>query len=442
MYALMLVGVLCCVSAEEDKLLQKLDADFEELLKKEKDPQPLREAARLLERTNNSDRWTAYMEAVAILRRTRAKAAIPLLLKYMVLHAANGNGGMNIQAYADTLTILTGKDVDSPYQNVADRKTSMRAGVQKLIDGWWEPNKEKISTDLEAMSKEQVQVVVHRLIRQARSRERDDGRELTDTISRRLAEVLEPERAGRQPWQGEELSAAMTPVLLDLVGYDEKPPPKAADSDAAGIAYAAIPLLANLRANGLAPQLDKIATDKRQGSATRLTCFLALYRAGEKLNAPEVVALLDGEKKLDRRLAAILALRYSQDRKAVSAPLIKLLDDPNQNIQTAAIYALEGSAPKEALPKLKKVLDELEPPQAVYVVIRTVGLMEGQEARAALAEFLAAAQDNPKKGRYIYQALIAFEKSAGQNWIEAGAHPEAYYRERAKQALEWWKAQK
>jgi hypothetical protein len=441
MNALMLVGVLCFVSAQEDKLLQKLDADFEELLQKEKDPQPLREAARLLERTNNGDRWTSYMDGVAILRRKRSKAAIPLLLKYMVLHAGNGNGNMNLHAYADALTILTGKDVDSPSQNGADRKTAVREAVQQLVNGWWEPNKKKISTDLAAMSKEQVQVVVHRLIRQVRSRDRDDGRELTDTISHRLTEVLQPERLGRQPWQSEELSAAMTPVLLELAGYDEKPPAKPADS-AGGISYAIIPFLANLRANGLAPQLDKTAMDKRQSSATRLTCFLALYRAGEKLNATEVVALLDEKKNLDRRLTAILALRYSQDCKAVAGPLIKLLDDPNQNIQTAAIYTLEGSAPKEALPKLKKVLEELEPPQAVYAAIRTIGLMEGNEARAALAEFLAAAQDNPKKARYVYQALMAFEKSAGQDWIEAGAHPEAYYRERAKQALEWWKAQK
>ena len=47
MHALILCGALVCVAADEDKLVQQLDTDFEELLKKEKDPQPLREAARL-----------------------------------------------------------------------------------------------------------------------------------------------------------------------------------------------------------------------------------------------------------------------------------------------------------------------------------------------------------------------------------------------------------
>ena len=125
--------------------------------------------------------------------------------------------------------------------------------------------------------------------------------------------------------------------------------------------------------------------------------------------------------KLKRRLVAILALKYSADAKTVSAPLIELLDDPNRNVRTAAIYALEGSAPKAALPKLKKVLDELEPPQAVYVAIRTIGLMEGKEASGALADFLEAAQNDPKKAKYVYEALRAFQNGTGQDWIEAGA---------------------
>jgi HEAT repeat protein len=137
-----------------------------------------------------------------------------------------------------------------------------------------------------------------------------------------------------------------------------------------------------------------------------------------------------------------LALKYCGEGKAVAPTLLELLDDPNEHIQAAAIYASEGQAPKEMLPKLQKVLDELSPPQAVYSAIETVGIMEGKEAQAALATFLSAALTNPKKSPYLYRALMAFEKSTGQNWIEAGAHPDGYYREKTKNALEWWKEQK
>jgi hypothetical protein len=164
MYALILYSAFCCSSADGDKLIQQLDADFEELVKKEKDPQPMREAARLLDQTNQSDRWMSYGDALAVIRRTRSKAAIPLLLKYMVLHAGYSSGHVLEPAYTDALTILTGKDIESPYQYVAERKKPVHDAVQKLNDEWWQPNKDKISTDLSHMSKEQLQVIVHRLL--------------------------------------------------------------------------------------------------------------------------------------------------------------------------------------------------------------------------------------------------------------------------------------
>ena len=438
MHALILCGALCCGSAESDKLIQQLDADFEELVKKEKDPQPLRDAARLLDQTNESDRWGSYVPGVAIIRRTRSKAGIPLLLKYMVLHAGYNSAHFTEADYADALTILTGKEIERP-SRVGN---SLRETVQSLYDDWWKPNKDKITTDLGAMTKEQVQVVVHRLLKQAERSERDYGSNPTDTLFRRLGEAMQPDRLDRQPWQKEEIDGAMLPVLLELAGYDENPPAKGPARDDTPILFAGVPMLAVLRANGLAPSLDKIADDEKQSSATRLTCLLALYRAGEKLNAFQVVSILKGEKQLERRLVAILALKYSADSSTVSAPLIALLDDPNRSVQIAAIYALEGSAPKAALPRLRKVLDNLDPPEAVYAVIRTIGLMPGNEPRGALADFMQAAQDDPKKAKYVYQALTAFQDATGQDWIEAGAHPESYYREKAKLALEWWKSQK
>ena len=434
MYAVILCGALCCASADEDKLIVQLDADFEELVKKEKDPVPLREAAKLLDQTNQNSRWTSYMDGLAIIRRTRSKAAVPLLLKYMVLHAGYGSAPGMEQAYADALTILTGKDFDSLNQHAKDE-------VQNLYDEWWQPNKNKIVTDLALMSKEQVQVVAHRMLRQGERRGRDYESDPLMTLSRKLNDAFQPELGGRRTWQPEELDGAMLPVLLDQIGYDANPPVNGPKHDPQ-INFAVIPMLAALRADGLAPSLEKIGSDNRQSSPTRLTCLLALHGAGEKLNAVQVVAVLNSEKKLECRLAAILALKYSADAKTVASPLLDALDDPNRSVQTAAIIALEGSAPKAALPKLKKVLDELEPPQAVYAAIRTIGLMEGDEPRGALADFMEAAQNDPKKAKYMFQALHAFESATGKNLTEAGAHPEEYYRERAKAAVEWWKTQK
>ena len=75
MYSLFLACLLVTAPVEdEEKLLAELDADITALLRQEKDPQLAREAARLLEQTNDSDRWTYYQDAVARLRGATDKA--------------------------------------------------------------------------------------------------------------------------------------------------------------------------------------------------------------------------------------------------------------------------------------------------------------------------------------------------------------------------------
>src|SRR5262245_51900593 len=112
MSAFFLACALACLPAEGgDKLIEQLDADFEPLLKKERDPEPLRKAARLLKETNQSSTWTNYSSACAILRQARSKAAVPLLLKYMIQHAGYGSGHVLVPEYASTIEQLTGKEL-------------------------------------------------------------------------------------------------------------------------------------------------------------------------------------------------------------------------------------------------------------------------------------------------------------------------------------------
>lgn len=85
MYVLVLLAALSGGEVGEEKLLAKLDADVEKLLEDDPLAQEVRKAARLLAETNNSDRWTNYSAATKILRQTRSKAGIPLLLAYMVM---------------------------------------------------------------------------------------------------------------------------------------------------------------------------------------------------------------------------------------------------------------------------------------------------------------------------------------------------------------------
>jgi HEAT repeat protein len=443
-----LAGLLCCVPAGEDgKIVTRLEADFQQLLLKDKNPQPLRDAARLLEQTNESDRWTNYLAALTTLRRVRSRAAVPLLLKYMIVHASYNR---NANEYVDALTLLTGEDIAARLGIDGNRGNVTAEATAKLAESWWWADKEKVTTDPGKMSRPQLELVVDRLLKQA-ERSRTDPRgaspETAAGVVGLLGPVLQSDRHGheRRTWWPEELHPAMVPVLLAVAGQTDRSdvkPGGAPPRENTRIPYGAIPMLASLRNNGEAPSLDRLAEDAGQNSALRLTCILALSCAGEDLKTQAVLSILEGEKKMERRLVAILALEHSRDPRAVARKLIALLDDPNDQIRTAAVFALRGCPANEALPRLKKILAALQPEAAVRATIQIVADLRTEEAGAALVEFLEAGLGDGKKARYLYEGLRAFESVSGETWIEPGAHDDLYYREKVRTALDWWKSRK
>jgi hypothetical protein len=440
MYALMLASLVAAAPVEdEEKLLAGLDTDITALLRQEKDPQLVREAARLLEQTNDSDRWTNYLDAIARLRRSRAMAAVPLLLKYMYRF---GPQRANRGELEEALVALTGDDVPQLLKDAATEER--QAAVAHLIRAWWGLRKDKITTDPAQMSVEQRRRVVARLLQDAGQADRHE-RFLGDAaagVFAKVQRVFQPSRygEGRRTWWPGELHPALLPVLLEKAGY--LPMPQPGEQDAHAVLFAAAPMLALLWNNGEAPGLDKIATDERQNSAVRLTCLLALSAAGEDLPTPTVLAILDSEKKPERRLVAILLLGHCAAEREVGPRLVALLDDSSQLIRAAAVSSLHGRCPKEALPKLKKMLEDVSEVTPVREVLSLVAAFRSREANEVLAQFLESALQGAGKRRNIYDGLSAFERATGQRWIEAGAHPETYYQARAREALDWWKKQK
>jgi WD40 repeat protein/HEAT repeat protein len=419
-----------------DKLLVGLHADFESLLVKEKNPAALRAANKLLNQTNRSDRWTYYFEALALLRKERPRAGIPLLLRYMVEHTEQGSPA----EYANTLSILTGEDRFTPPGGWTGPGADRREHVQKVVDTWWRPNKDRITTDFGRMSDRQIQVVFSRLVKSARRHLRNLEEDNPAGPVRSLLRALEYDR-DYQPWHGEDLHAAMLPLLLAEARYQEKPGPKAARESHA-IPYALVPLLADLRQKGEAQSLDRIAADERQSSATRLTCLLAMHGAGVPLGSGSVRAILDAEKKLERRIVAIRLLGVCRDRDVVRPHLIRLLDDPNVHVRTAALDALTAVGPAGALGSLKKLLEEGDPREANRTILSLLVKINTPEARQVLADVLAKALEGGRRSRIdLSLALSTFEEATGKKWRVAGAHPEASQREAARQALRWWKEQ-
>jgi HEAT repeat protein len=421
---------------------RELDKEYEELLTKDKDAETVRKAAELFAGTNQNSRWTQYADATAVLRRSRSKAGIPLLLKYMILHSEYGSSHIIIPEYVDTFVILTGKELPDPYRYVADRRTPVRNAVEELFKTWWLPNKDKISTDLGAMTREQLQCVIERLLQRVERSARDYSSEDSPTRNAyRLAAVFTRQREDRRDKLAEqELHLSMVPLILERLGYDAQPPVLPVRETYA-LSLGSVRMLGLLRQNGEATVLDKVAGDTKQNSAVRLTSLLAMHAAGEDLKTSTLLELLKSEKKLERRVLMILALAHSDDAKNAVPVLLELLDNSNRHIRAAAVEALSTSKPKEALPKLKKMLAAPSNGNSVYSILRLVAGIGTREAQVILADFLKATLEDGSKGPYLLHTLHAFEQATGQDWSEAGAHAETYYRDRAREALAWWKDQ-
>jgi HEAT repeat protein len=243
----------------------------------------------------------------------------------------------------------------------------------------------------------------------------------------------------RTPWFDGELDVAMVPLLLEKADYREKGIPEGKRATVKRVPYAAVDMLAALRKDGLAPKLDIVAEDPKQNSVTRLTCVLAMYAAGEKLDTLSLLSILKTDNRMEPRLNAIIALRHTSDAKAVTPVLLELLDDRNEEIQLAAVYALRGAKPPKAVDKLKIMLDQAESAYAHSAILDLLGEIGTKESAQALADFMASALKDESKSRHLSQALRSFQDATGQRWTSAGAHKKDYYQEKAREALAWWK---
>src|SRR6266542_3195482 len=329
MNAVLFVCLLCCGQPpKDDPLLKGLDDDFRELLKKEKNLGPLREAAERLSQTNQNSRWTYYKDGLATLRRHRSPAGVALVLRYTVEHAGSSNSGA--AEYAETFVILTGK--------AWPEASSPREAVAQLVKTWWD--KDKVVTNLDKMSREQVETIVgHLLKRGAAAWARDVYSYRQANGASEVYGVLGSRGYYRRPTSStevEELHPRMVEMILKQAGHDPLAKDGPPERETNRVLFEGVRMLAILRNEGEAPTLDAVARDAKQNSAVRLTCVLALLEAGEDRQAPLLLEILEKEKKLERRLTAIAALHYCDRNQQAVPKLVALLDDANVQIRAAA----------------------------------------------------------------------------------------------------------
>ena len=91
------------------------------------------------------------------------------------------------------------------------------------------------------------------------------------------------------------------------------------------------------------------------------------------------------------------------------------------------------------MPKLKKAIDDVDPPQAMVSAFDVVAAYKNREACEILAGFLRAALEDGEKAEHLDRALWAFSSATGKSFRGAGLfEPAAPRRKQAKEAVKWW----
>ncbi len=421
-----------------DKLLYGLEQDFVELLKTAGAPRELLTAEELLSTTNDNSRWTNYSQATRILREKREKAAIPLLLRYIVLHAERSSAHVMIPEYAKTISVISGHRIESPYEAGPNLPARMRAEVGDLVSRWWSREKGDVETSADKLSPEQLQVIVEQILQETRRSSRFSGSGgATDTAYGAYHRVFYG--VGGSSSHDRFKLRVVHPEMVTLV---LKPSGYSAASESSDITtvrripYEAIPVLAALANNGHREKIDTIAGDAKQNSTVRLVCILGLFQAGGALRTDDLLKLLENETHLEHRLVLLCSLRFGGEK--LVPVLLRHMDDPNIEIATAAACALRDAKPPEALPKLERLIRR-GPSRHPILLLGTLAEYQNADCRKILAKLLEESLKGGPGAIDLSRLLSAFESASGQRWQRAGIQSEAERRQYAHRALTWYR---
>jgi hypothetical protein len=321
------------------------------------------------------------------------------------------------------------------------------------LNDWWLPQRDKITTDLKAMTPQQLQRIADLVLTQV-ARDYSACLPAPDCRSAdRLAEglrAIDPtdkvcSRARALCdgpwWWPQDVTGAMLPYFLQLAGFVTSPAGGPSRQDWVGVRYDVALLLGQLRRNGAAKDLGKIASDTAQVASTRLTCLLGLWAAGEKIPAQPLFCIIDGGNA-GVRVPAIMALRYTApaEREAVRAKLLALDEGAKGDRHKAVLFAMVRVAPGDAVPRLKEIIDA---GASSYIevggALEQLGEIPTKASASALADFIARTPAG--RDANLAAALSAFEEVTHCGLMR-GRIDDRDAGPLAARMLEWWEAHK
>lgn len=451
MQAILLFVSLTLVQVGGDPLLARLDKEFESLLENDQQWRRVREVGRTLAVVRDSN--TDIRLELRTLAETRSKAAVPLLLINMLRHSKLPGGERLVQEHLEMLRALTGAELQDWVQpQNPNLEQQVRGIVEEFVDGWWTENQNWFTKGAEHWPDDVIYRRALTLLQRVQSRvlgkiDRDDhlwmpnSSDISSLLSNTVfysENILTPGRLRSY----EELSPKMIDVFLARSGYAQDPAPRSRDVSLP--TYGAIEPLAVLRKRGRLRSLHEIAANPKQTAGTRLTCALALCMAGEPIPVPIFLDIAKNDKILERRLVAILVLGRATNSNDAMKLVVDSLNDPNREIQLAAMLALSeirGPRPLAAIPKLKRIIEQMESPEVVDTALNCVSNFGNRNACLVIVNFMESALEEEEQHRFLPTAVASLRNATSQ-LMQSSPQPtqssQGNIQETAREAIRWW----
>jgi hypothetical protein len=339
-------------AAPRAQLRAALDKEYQEAVRASRSAVMLEQAREQLAKKPPCE--SAGASALALLRRTRDRAGLALLLRTLCLPPAQRPCVSDTQLLR-ALSILTGRKPPAPAPNLCER----------LVVGWWNTRRGAVRV-LDVLSKAEARVVVTAALRL------DEPRFHGSTVGLDRArawstwlESLNPGSSAERGLLPTEASRETAQALRDLVcGPD------------------------TLRATswGMVQALRRVeSTWSLDEGALKPPQRLALLFANRRVYSDEPLPTADlwkliaakGNKRWIR-VAAATALQHAGPAQEALSRARELVDSDDVELRAAALYALRRAPDPTLLPRVERLLQRGAPSEALAALALLMRFRRGQ----------------------------------------------------------------
>lgn len=350
--------------------------------------------------------WTAYNEAVQLIRSSRSKAAIPLFLILLLDEDVNHNNFKS--EVLQSFRILTGEEIGEDPEVVARE--------------WWCNYRDQLTVSIDDMTQTQRIAVVEELLKVV-SHVEPMGMGRTPPLRAGTVESL---LKGGYRVYASDYRSSLHPLLVPIL---------LAQAERSETRWLVPGPLAAIHSLGIVRDLPKRIDDPQTSLAQQVMIACALYRAEVEVPAKSLVLLWKQAEEMDLRQALIMLLVHHKDPVAEEIVAAALFSEHASLREMARNNIRQYGRGAHTSKMVRRTLEFVKDGGDLQHVCDVLEYMQDRRAGQVLVDLLRQFQ---KQGDSRHQELTL--KTLISNSGRAFGEPADSLDRKTKAAIAWWES--